>query len=156
MRQFDCTKEKPGGAGLFDEYLFQSIHSSVCSHRRITRPACLTSLLADLLGELGDLVRQARYLPARIVLVNDIALRGLHQFWFRAHHRLQRRIAVAILDGFLDGTNRATHLGTARLIDDGAAGNLAGRLFGGSGIGHVLNYPSADIARVVGLSAPAV
>src|SRR3979490_2210650 len=66
-------------------------------------------------------------------------------------HRLQRCIAVAALDGFLDGANRATPLGAARLVDDGAAGNLTGRLFGGSGIGHVLNYPSADIAQVVGL-----
>ena len=59
--------------------------------------------------------------------------------------------AIAALDRFLDGADRATHLGAARLVDDGAAGNLAGRLFGGRGIGHVLNYPSAVIARVVGL-----
>ena len=83
--------------------------------------------------------------------MNDVALGCLHQFRFRVRHRLQRCIAVAALDGFFDGTNRATHLGAARLVDDGAAGNLAGRLFGGRGIGHVLNYPSAVIARVVGL-----
>jgi len=111
----------------------------------------VSSLLVSSLGELGNLVRQARYLPARIVLVNDIPLRSLHQFGFRARHRLQRCIAVAALDRFLDGANRATHLGAARFVDDGAAGNLAGRLLGGSGIGHVLNYPSAVIARVVGL-----
>jgi len=96
-------------------------------------------------------VRQAGHLPARIVPVNDVALRGLHQFRFRALHRFQRGIAIAALDRFLDGADRATHLGATRLVDDGAAGNLAGRLLGGSGIGHVLNYPSAVIARVVGL-----
>ena len=111
----------------------------------------LDDLADDLLGELVDLVGQALNLPARIVLVNDIPLRSLHQFGFRARHRLQRCIAVAALDRFLDGANRATHLGAARLVDDGAAGNLAGRLLGGGGIGHVLNYPSAVIARVVGL-----
>ena len=110
----------------------------------------VSSLLVSSLGELGNLVRQARYLPARIVLVNDIPLRSLHQFGFRARHRLQRCIAVAALDRFLDGANRATHLGAARFVDDGA-GNLAGRLFGGRGIGHVLNYPSAVIALLVGL-----
>ena len=96
-------------------------------------------------------MRQARHLPARIVLVNDVPLRGLHQFRFSVLHRFERRITVTALDRFLDGADRATHLRAARLVDDGAAGNLAGRLFGGSGIGHVLNYPSAVIARVVGL-----
>jgi len=110
---------------------------------------CLCSLSS--LRELGYRVRQARHLPARIVPVNDVALRGLHQFRFRILHRLERRLAIAALDRLLDGANRATHLSAARLVDDGAAGNLAGRLFGGSGIGHVLNYPSAVIARVVGL-----
>jgi hypothetical protein len=109
------------------------------------------SLVASSLGERGDLVRQGRHLPARIVLVNDVALRCLHQLRFRALHRFQRRIAVAALDCFLDGADRATHLGAARLVDDGAAGNLAGGFLGRSGIGHVLNYPSAVVARVVGL-----
>jgi len=86
-----------------------------------------------------------------MVLVNDVALRGLHQFRFGVLHRFQRGIAVAALDRFLDGSDCTAHLGAARLVDEGAAGNLAGRLFGGGGIGHVLNYPSAVIARVVGL-----
>ena len=109
------------------------------------------SISASSLRELGDRVRQARHLPARIVLVNDVALRGLHQFRFRVLHRLERRLSIAALDRLLDGADRAAHLGATRLVDDGAAGNLAGRLFGGSGIGHVLNYPSAVVARVVGL-----
>ena len=83
--------------------------------------------------------------------MNDVPLGGLHQFRFRVLHRLERRLAIAALDRFLDGADCATHLRAARLVDDGAAGNLAGRLFGGRGIGHVLNYPSAVIARVVGL-----
>ena len=103
------------------------------------------------LAELGDRVREARHLPARIVLVNDVALRGLHQFRLGALHRFQRCVAITALDRFLDGADGTTHLSAARLVDDGAAGNLAGRLLGGSGIGHVLNYPSAVIARVVGL-----
>ena len=109
------------------------------------------SVSVSSLRELGDRVSQARHLPARIVLVNDVALRSLHQFRFRVLHRFERRFAITALDRFLDGADRATHLRAARLVDDGAAGNLAGRLFGGSGIGHVLNYPSAVIARVVGL-----
>ena len=129
LARFGMTeKQKPGEAGLLTNIY------SVSSLR-----------------ELGDSVRQARHLPARIVLVNDVALRGLHQFRFRVLHRLERRLAIAALDRFLDGADGATHLRAARLVDDSAAGNLAGRLFGGSGIGHVLNYPSAVIARVVGL-----
>src|SRR6267142_1225798 len=99
------------------------------------------------LRKLGDLMREARNLPARVVLVNDVALRCLHQFWFCAHHRLQRCGAVAALDRFLDGADRAAQLGPARLVDDGAAGNLAGRLLGGSRIGHLLKSPSAVTDR---------
>src|SRR4051794_25302193 len=50
------------------------------------------------LGELGDLMRKPRNLAARIVLVNDAALRCLHQRRFRDCHRLQRRFPVAALD----------------------------------------------------------
>ena len=90
---------------------------------------------------------QPRNLPARIVLVNDVALRRLHQLGLSLRHRLQCRIAVTALDRFFDAADGAAHLGAARLVDDGAAGNLARRLFGGSGIGHVLKYPSAVTAR---------
>ncbi len=79
--------------------------------------------------------------------MDDAALRRLHQFRLGARHRLQRRVAVAALDRFLDGADRAAELGPARLVDDGAAGNLAGRLFGGSRIGHLLKYPSAVTDR---------
>ncbi len=66
-------KQKPGRAGLL------TISISISSLR-----------------ELGDRVRQARHLPARIVLVNDVALRGLHQFRFRVLHRLERRLAMMV------------------------------------------------------------
>src|SRR3982074_1215164 len=95
-------------------------------------------------------MREPRDLSARIVLVNDVALRCLHEFWFSARHRLQRRIAVAALDRLFDNADRAAHLGAARLVDDGAAGNLARRLLGGSRIGHVLKYPSAVTGSLSG------
>src|SRR6266850_8551661 len=92
--------------------------------------------------QLGDLMRQPRDLSACIVLVNDIALRCLHEFRLGARHCLQRRIAVAALDRLFHSADRAAHLGTARLVDNGAAGNLARRLLGGTSIGHALKYPS--------------
>src|SRR6266852_3287658 len=107
----------------------------------------ISSLQTSILGKLRDLVRQPRYFPARIVLVNDLALRGLHQFGLSVRHRLQCRVAVATLDRFLDVAHRAAHLRAARLVDQGAAGNLARRLLGGSRIGHGLKYPSAVTAR---------
>ena len=75
-------------------------------------------------------MREPRNLSARIVLMDDAALRRLHQLGLGALHRLQRRLAVAALDRFLDGADRAAQLGAPRLVDDGAAGNLAGRFLG--------------------------
>src|SRR5712671_1750684 len=92
-------------------------------------------------------MRETRDLPARIVLVTDVALRCLHQLRFGAYHRLQCRVAITALDRFLDGADRAAQLGPSRLVDDGAAGNLAGRLLGGSRIGHLLKIPSAVTDR---------
>jgi hypothetical protein len=92
-------------------------------------------------------MRKPRDLSARIVLMNDVALRGLHQFRLGAGHRLQRGIAIAALDRLFDGADRAAHLGAARLIDNRAAGNLARRLLGGSCVGHALKYPSAVTDR---------
>jgi len=94
--------------------------------------------------QLGDLMREPRDLSACIVLVNNIALCCLHEFRLGARHCLQRRVAVAALDRLFDNADRAAHLGAARLVDNGAAGNLARRLLGGSCIGHVLKYPSGD------------
>ena len=126
----NLKKEKPGEAGLLtniflDQFYFASL----------------------LFRELGDLVDEPRNFSARAVLVNDVALRCLHQFRLGLRHRLQRRGAVAALDRLFDGADRATHLGAARLVDDGAAGNLARRLFGGSGIGHLVSNPSAVTPR---------
>src|ERR1700704_830497 len=92
-------------------------------------------------------MREPRDLSARIVLVNDVALGCLHEFRLGARHCLQRCIAVAALDRLFDGADRAAHLGATRLVDNGAAGNLARRLLGGRSIGHVLKYPSAKISR---------
>src|ERR1700730_15200973 len=102
-------------------------------------------------------MREPRDLSARIVLVNDVALRCLHQFRLRERLWLQCRAAVPALDPLFETADTAAHLGAARLVDNGAAGNLARRLLGGSSIGHVLKYPSAVTGRGwSGLSAPAV
>ena len=92
-------------------------------------------------------MRQPRNFSARGILVNDVALRSLHQLRLGADHCLERRVAVAPLDRLFDRPHRAAHLGPTRFIDDGAAGNLARRLFGGSRIGHVLKCPSAVTDR---------
>ena len=87
-------------------------------------------------------MREPRDLSAGIVLMDDVALGGLHEFRFRARHRLQRRIAVAALDRLFDNADSAAHLGATRLVDNGAAGNLARRLLGRGGVGHAFKYPS--------------
>src|ERR1700726_1842446 len=51
-------------------------------------------------------------------------------------------LAAVILSIFLN-----LLCGGPRLFDDGAAGNLARRLFGGSSIGHVLKCPSTVTDR---------
>src|ERR1700730_14602128 len=99
-----------------------------------------STLTFELLRKLCDLMAEPRHLPARIVPVNDVALRCAHQLGLGVRHRLERRVTVAALDRLLDGANGAAHLGAARLVDHGAAGNLAGRLLGGSGIGHRLEF----------------
>ena len=56
--QYDDAEEKARQcAGLFDEYFFRSV---------------------ILFRELGDLMREPRDLSAGIVLVDDVALGGLH------------------------------------------------------------------------------
>src|SRR5579871_2159284 len=94
-----------------------------------------------LLAELGDLMREPRDLAARGVLVNDVALGCAHQLGLCARHGLDRGIAVAAIDRVLDAADSATHLRAARLVDRSAAGNLARRFLGGSGVGHRLKYP---------------
>jgi hypothetical protein len=100
----------------------------------------LTNIFFDqLFRELCDLMRKPRDLSAGIVLMDDVALGGLHELRFRARHRLQRRIAVAALDRLFDNADGAAHLGATRLVDNGAAGNLARRLLGRGGVGHASN-----------------
>ena len=106
-----------------------------------------TPLIDGLFRELRDLMREPRNLSACIVLVNDLALRRPHEFWLGARHRLQGCITIATLDRLFDGSHRTAHLGAAGFVDDGAAGNLARRLLGGSRIGHFLNRPSTVTDR---------
>src|SRR5690349_23903179 len=171
QRCFRCGKSAPGkvtgrtqepvpgkyGRGKIVRALFPTATSCAVrdtkkrarSSRALDASCCRRSPFAyrtyppGLLGELGDRMREAGYFAARIVLVNDVALRRSHQLGLGARHRLGGGIAVAALDRFLDGANSAAHLGAARLVDHGATGNLARRLFGGSGIGHRLKNPLA-------------
>src|SRR5260221_6987469 len=109
-------------------------------------PGLLTGIFSiSSFRELCDLMREPRDLSARIVFVDDVALRRLHQFRFRTCHCLQRRFAVAALDRLFDNADCAAHLGTARLVDNGAAGNLSRRLLCGGSIWHVFNYPLTGI-----------
>src|SRR2546423_3311680 len=89
-------------------------------------------LLSSLFCQLGNLVGEPRDFPARTVLVNDVALCCAHQLRLGLCHRLQCRGAVATLDRRFDHADGATHLGTARLVDSGATGNLAPSLAGAS------------------------
>ena len=138
----EASKRKGPANRAFDELLFLSVRSSART------PGSL--------AELGDLMRQARDLAVRIVAVNDVVLRRLHQLRLGALHGRHRCIAVAGLDCFLDGAHRSAQLGPARLVDDGAAGNLAGRLLGGSRIGHLFKYPSTGTDRGWPGSSPAL
>src|SRR5262249_57759146 len=67
--------------------------------------------------QLGNLMSKPRDLPARIVLVNNIALRRFHQLGLCMRHRLQGRVAVTAIDPVLDAADRAAHLGSARFVD---------------------------------------
>src|SRR3954469_15062275 len=97
---------------------------SIGSTDQMTRRTWSRSCLKSLLGELGNLRREARDFAAGVVLVDDVALRGAHQRGLGGRQRLHGGGAVAALDGFLDGAHGAAHLGAARLVDGGAAGDL--------------------------------
>ena len=83
-------------------------------------------------------MRQPGNLAARIVLMNDVLLASPHQFRLCALHRLDRGVAIALRDRFLDDPDRAAHQGAPRPVDGGPAGNLACRFLGGCRIGHGL------------------
>ena len=51
-------------------------------------------------------MRQPRNLAARIILMNDVLLAGSHQLRFRALHRLDRGVTIALRDRFLDDPDR--------------------------------------------------
>src|SRR5579883_928875 len=103
-----------------------------------------------LASELGDLVRQARHLAARVALVNDAVLGGAHQLRLGCLESGQSLLLVAARDRILDATHVAAHARAAPLVHFGAARDLAGRLLGGLGIGHldsVGGVPSRRHAR---------
>lgn len=127
----DSQQKARREAGLIDERNVDPISRSDDSTRS----------LAISLRELGDLRGEPRDFAAGVVLVDDVALRGTHQSGLGIRHRLQGSGAVAGLDGFLDGADGTAHLGAARLVDGGAAGDLARRFLGGSGVGHGLKCP---------------
>jgi hypothetical protein len=92
-------------------------------------------------------MRQPGNLAARIVLMNDVLLASPHQFRLCALHRLDRSVAIALRDCFLDDPDRAAHQGAPRPVDGGPAGNLACRFLGGGRIGHGLEVSSAVLPR---------
>jgi len=86
--------------------------------------------MAALLREFGDCVGQPGDLAARSILMDHVLLRGSHQLRLRFLQRCDGGGAVALLDRFLDAAHRTAHTGAARLVDGGAASDLAGRLAG--------------------------
>jgi hypothetical protein len=89
-----------------------------------------------LLAELADLLGQAGNLAARRPLVNDAALGGAHQLRLGGLEGGQRLLLVAAGDRVLDAAQVAAHARAPRLVDLGAARDLAARLLGGFGISH--------------------
>ena len=92
-------------------------------------------------------MRQPRDFAARSILVNDVLLASPHQLRLCSLHCLDRGVAVALRDRFLDDPDRATHQGPSRLVDGGAAGNLACRFPGGGRIGHGLEVSFGSVQQ---------
>src|SRR5712692_7964879 len=86
---------------------------------------------AALLSELGNLVVEARHLAARRVAVNHALLCGAHDQRLGLLQRIERLAAVAGRDRLLDLAHRSAQLGAARLVDLGAARDLARGFFSG-------------------------
>jgi len=85
----------------------------------------LLRAIARLPGELGDLLAQPRHLAAGRVAMHLALARRAHELRLGLLHRLQRLVAVASLDRLLHLAPGGAHARTARLVDFGAAGNLA-------------------------------
>src|SRR6185312_3694303 len=96
----------------------------------------MSSGLFGLLAELADLVGKTRDLAARRPLVDDAALGGAHQLRLGRLEGAQRLLLVAARNRLFDRPEVGTHARTPRLVDLGAARDLAARLLGGFGIGH--------------------
>lgn len=83
-----------------------------------------------LLGELRDPVRQPGNLAAGGVAMNDALLRGADDGGLRLGHCGGGGAAVAGGNRLFDFAHRGAHARTARLVDRGAARDLAGGLLG--------------------------
>jgi hypothetical protein len=79
----------------------------------------------ELLAELGDAVREPGHFAAGAVFMHDVSLRRTHDHRLRVLHRGHRRVAVAAGDRFLDLAHGIAQQGAARLVDFGAARDLA-------------------------------
>jgi hypothetical protein len=92
--------------------------------------------------ELGDSVSKTRYFAAGRVAMNDVFLCRAHNHGLGFSERSQRLATVSRRNRFLDASHKAAHAGAARLIDFGAARDLARCLAGGTGVGHALSSSS--------------
>src|SRR5262245_63244630 len=116
------------------------------------RPAAQS--FTRLLAELGNAKREPRHLAAGGVTVDLAFARGLHELRLSALHCLQRLVAVAGCNRFLNLAHRAADAGAPCLVDLGAAGDLAGGFACGTRVGHeglryllqMLEHPAAAMA----------
>src|SRR5580704_9521636 len=90
----------------------------------------------SLFAELGNAVGEPRNFPAGGVAMDDAGSRGTDERRLGFGHGGDGRGAVAGCDRLLDFAHGTAHAGTPRLIDHGAAGNLASGLLGGFCISH--------------------
>ena len=88
------------------------------------------------LTELGNPVREPRYLSARRLFVDDPGAGRSHERRFGSHQSRLCGALVAALDGVLDAAQRTAHARTARFVDFSTARDLARGLLGRFGVGH--------------------
>jgi len=89
-------------------------------------------------AELGDTMREPWNFSAGVVLVNRSTLRGAHDRRLGFLESRQRCVTVAACDRLLDPADRTAQGGAARLVDLGAACDLARGFAGGLGVCHVV------------------
>src|SRR5207247_775086 len=114
-----------------------------------------------LAAEPGDPAGQPGDIAARGVAVDLPLARRAHERGLRRLHGLGRLVTIAGRDRLLDLPHGVAHPRPARLVDLGAAGDLARGFAGGAGVGHgpgskpLTLWDVAKIQRRRGLSAPA-